>query len=118
MGSVVVGGMAEDVQRVTGIGADTTPGALWRAAQESAARETASIVRELERVTGPTDRLVVAGGWSRSAAYRAIKRGVLGPFRVPDVLEAGARGAALFGGLAAWMFDGVEDFPAPGATDV
>ena len=37
---------------------------------------------------------------------------------VADVLEAGARGAALFGGLAAGMFDGVEDFPAPGATDV
>ncbi len=118
VGSVVVAGMAEELQRMTGIGADTTPGSVWRAAQESAARETASILRELERVAGPTDRLVVAGGWSRSAAYRAIKRGVLGPFRVPDVLEAGARGAALFGGLAAGMFDGVEDFPAPGATDL
>ena len=113
-----VGGMAEGAQRVAGIGAGATPGALWRAAQESAARETARILRELEEVAGPAERLVVAGGWTRSDAYRAIKRGVLGPFEVPDVAEAGARGAALFGGLAAGLFGSVEDFPTPTMTTV
>jgi hypothetical protein len=91
--------MADGTQGVSGIGADATRGALWRAAQEAAARETARILREMEVVAGPAKRLVVAGGWTRSDAYRTIKRGVLGPFDVPDVAEAGARGAALFAGL-------------------
>ncbi len=112
-GPLDVEGMAGDVHRVSGIDADATPGALWRAAQEAAARETARILRELEEVTGPAERLVVVGGWTRSDAYRVIKRGVLDPFEVPDVDEAGARGAALFGGLAAGLFGSVDDLPAP-----
>ncbi|MGH7321151.1 MAG: FGGY-family carbohydrate kinase [Candidatus Rokuibacteriota bacterium] len=116
VGALEVGGLAEEVQRVAGIGAETTRGALWRAAQESAARETAVILREMDHLAGPATRLVVAGGWTRSDAYRTIKRGVLGPFEVPRVAEAGARGAALFGGLAAGLFGSVEDFPPPGVT--
>ncbi len=112
-GLLEAGGMADDLQRIGGIGDDVTPGALWRAAQESSARETARILRELEAVAGPAVRLVVAGGWTRSAAYRTIKRDVLGRFLVPDVAEAGARGAALFGGLAAGLFGSVDDFPTP-----
>ncbi|MFB3738029.1 MAG: L-fuculokinase [Candidatus Velamenicoccus archaeovorus] len=108
-----VTGMAEDVQQAAGIGADTTPGALWRAAQESAARETLRILRDMEGIAGPAQRLVVAGGWTRSEAYRAIKRTVIGSFQVPDVIEAGARGAALFGGLAAGCFGELADVPAP-----
>jgi hypothetical protein len=30
--------------------------------------------------------------------------------------EAGARGAAPFGGLSAGLFESVEGFPAPGVT--
>lgn len=114
IGPLQVGGMAEDRQRVAEIGDEANSGALWRAAQEAAARETARILGELEEVAGPATRLVVTGGWARSEAYRAIKREALGPFLVPDVAEAGARGAALFGGRAAGLFNDVEDFPTPG----
>lgn len=116
VGSLEVAGLADEAQRVSGIGAGTTRGALWRAAQEAAARETAAILLEMERFSGPATRLVVAGGWTRSAAYRAIKVGVLGAFDVPAVAEAGTRGGALFGGLAAGLFGSVEDFPPPGVT--
>jgi len=112
-GSPSVSGMAEDVQAISGIDAGVSRGALWRAALASASRETARILRELEAVVGPPTRLVVTGGWTRSEAYRAIKRDILGPFQVPDVVEAGARGAALFGGLAAGVFTSVDGFPAP-----
>ena len=117
-GALDVGGMADPEQRVGGIDDGATRGALWRAAQEAAARETALILHRMEEVTGPTGRLVVAGGWTRSHAYRKIKRGVLGAFEVPAVSEAGARGAALFGGLAAELLGTVEDFPAPATTAV
>ena len=110
--------IVEDVHRIEGIGGRATPEALWRAALEAAGHETARILDELASVAGPHGRLVVAGGWTRSQAYRSIKREVIGPFEVPDVSEAGARGAALFGGLAAGLFDRVEDFPQPATTRV
>lgn len=116
LGALEVGGMAQDLQHVAGIGADATRGSIWRAAQESAARETARILREMEEVAGPRDRLVVAGGWTWSEAYRAIKREVLGSFDVPDVVEAGARGAALFGGVAAGLYGTVQELPVCAVT--
>lgn len=112
-GALVVEGIVEDVHRIAGVDGTASPGALWRAAQEAGARETARILGEMAEIAGPHERLVVAGGWSRSEAYRTIKAGVLGPFDVPAVSEAGARGAALFGGLAAGLFEGIEAFPAP-----
>jgi sugar (pentulose or hexulose) kinase len=117
-GSLVVEGMADDLQRVTGIGPDASRGSIWRAAQEAAAREAARILGLMEEVAGLRERLVVGGGWARSAAYRAIKREVLGSFEVPDVAEAGARGAALFGGLAAGLYGSVHELPAPGTLTV
>lgn len=117
-GALEVLDIAEDAHRIEGIGGQATPEALWRAALEAAGRETARILDELASVAGPHGRLVVAGGWTRSQAFRSIKREVIGPFEVPDVSEAGARGAALFGGLAAGLFDRVEDFPQPATTQV
>jgi len=112
-GGLEVLDIAEDVHRIAGIDTDATSGALWRAALEAAGRETARIVAELATVAGRHDRVVVTGGWTRSEAYRAIKREAIGPFEVPEVAEAGARGAALFGGLAAGLFESVDAFPAP-----
>lgn len=44
---------------------------------------------------------------------RQIRQEVLGPLEYPDVTEAGALGAALFGGLAVGIYRRVEDFPQP-----
>jgi sugar (pentulose or hexulose) kinase len=117
-GALEVHDIAEDVHRVEGIDGEVTPEALWRAALEAAGRETARILDELASVAGPHDRLVVTGGWTRSRAYRSIKRDEIGPFDVPEVAEAGARGAALFGGLAAGLFETVDDFPRPATIEV
>lgn len=62
-------------------------------------------------IAGPPSRVIVADGWARSEAVRQIKQEVLGPFEYPNVTEAGALGAALFGGLAAGIYRRVEDFP-------
>jgi sugar (pentulose or hexulose) kinase len=112
-GTVEVDGMASDVQSVKGIDEDVSRGAVWAAAQTAAARETARILDEMGSLAGPRGRLLGSGGWTRSSAYRAIKHRVLGPFEVPTVTEAGARGAALFAGLAAGSYGSLDEFPAP-----
>lgn len=106
-------GIADDVQSVTGINERATRGDLWAAAQTAASRETGRILEKMGWVAGQHDRLVVAGGWAQGQAYRSLKRRVLGPFEIPNIAEAGVRGAALFGGLAAGSFGSVDDFPAP-----
>jgi sugar (pentulose or hexulose) kinase len=110
---LVVRNIAENTAAVTGVGSNASRGALWRAAIEATARQSAVIVRNVDEVAGRTERLVVAGGWIRSEAYRAIKQEVQGPFDAPDVVGAAARGAALFGGLAAGLYASVEEFPRP-----
>jgi glycerol kinase len=52
----------------------------------------------------------VTGGWARDEAVLASK-GRLGDFEVPRVVEAGARGAALLAGVAAGLFESVDQLP-------
>ncbi|HET9724242.1 MAG TPA: FGGY family carbohydrate kinase [Actinomycetota bacterium] len=117
-GALEVLDMAEDLHRVAGIGGEVSPAALWRAALEAAGHETARILDELASVAGPHGRLVVVGGWTRSETYRQIKRASVGACEIPQVVEAGARGAALFGGLAAGLFGSLDDFPRPSTTQL
>ncbi len=90
-----------------------SPGGRWRAAIEASARESARIAASIDEITSSTQRLVVSGGWARSEAFRQIKRAIQGPFEYPSVRAAAARGAALFGGLAAGVFASTNDFPSP-----
>lgn len=109
--------------KLTGIGPQASPGALWRAALEAVTHHGAGVLATVEAVAGPTRRLVVTGGWARSAAARALKAEHLtrhlDDLDYPAVREAGARGAALFAGCAAGVYGGVEDVPAapPEAAD-
>ncbi len=112
-GGLLVTDIAGDIATITGIGAEVVPGAVWRAAMEAAASESARIVSSVDDIAGRTERLVVTGGWARSEAYRAIKRAVQGPFDWPDISEAAARGAALFGGLSAGVYASADEFPIP-----
>jgi sugar (pentulose or hexulose) kinase len=98
---------------VTGIGPDASPSALWNAALDEVAEGAARVIRATELEAGPADELVVTGGWSHLAGLRERKRRLLARARWPDVVEAGARGAALFGGCAAGLFSGPDAFPKP-----
>jgi sugar (pentulose or hexulose) kinase len=84
-----------------------------RAALEALQARAAAIKATIEEVAGPTERLVVGGGWARDPTMLAVKREVLGPFERPPVTEAGARGAALLAGIAAGIYGGVDELPQP-----
>lgn len=99
---------------ITGIGRFPDPAQVWFAALDLVMARTTDIVRAMETATGPTRRLVVAGGWARGVAYRARKRAHLGEFTYAgSVTEAGVRGAALLGGLAAQAFPSIDTLPSP-----
>jgi sugar (pentulose or hexulose) kinase len=102
---------------IAGIAPGSSPAHVWRATLEALAAAASGVLETIESVSGGPGRIVVAGGGARSYAFRAVKRAVLGPFVEPRVAEAGARGAALFGGLAAGVYSQVGDFPAPEATE-
>jgi sugar (pentulose or hexulose) kinase len=98
---------------LTGFGAGTAPAELWAAALNSVSERAARTIRAMEAVAGPAAELVLSGGWARLAGLRRRKTGLLPSVRWPAVVEAGARGAALFGGCAAGIFGSAFDFPVP-----
>lgn len=110
---MVLHDLGRDRMTLEGIGAQPTPGHVWRAAIESAAARGTRLEAAFERLAGPTGRLLATGGWVRSRAVAEIKRQHLGDFVAPDVRESGARGAALIGGVAAGVYPSPADVPAP-----
>jgi sugar (pentulose or hexulose) kinase len=107
-----------DHARLEGIASDASPEKAWRAALEAVALEVRRLLDRIEGIAGLTTRLVVTGGWATGSAPRAVKRAILGGFDYPPVREAGARGAALLGGVAAGLFPAITGLPAPGAAAV
>jgi sugar (pentulose or hexulose) kinase len=84
------------------VGADgDSPAHVWRAALEEVTGQATEIHDAMSAVAGPHRRLVVTGGWSRSAGFIAVKRRRFGDLVLADVDEAGARGAALLAAKAA-----------------
>jgi sugar (pentulose or hexulose) kinase len=99
-------------------GAD--PGRVWRAATRGIARQAQALEDHLDRATGPRRDLVVAGGWTNSAAVMAAKAEAFGPLRRAPTTEAGARGAAFLAGLAHGIYSSYADIPngaRPDAAD-
>jgi sugar (pentulose or hexulose) kinase len=86
------------------------PEQIWRGAIDLVAAEVRAVLAHIEAVAGPRRRLVVTGGWARDEAVLASKAS-LGAVAAPPVVEAGARGAALLGGVAAGMFESVDTLP-------
>jgi sugar (pentulose or hexulose) kinase len=85
---------------------------IWRTAIDTVAAEVEALLRAIEQVAGPHGRVVVTGGWARDEAVRASKAR-LGAVEAPQVIEAGARGAALLAGVAAGLFASADDLPSP-----
>ncbi|HYZ02120.1 MAG TPA: FGGY family carbohydrate kinase [Candidatus Binatia bacterium] len=98
---VRVDGVADERLAVGGLGWDASPELVWRAAVEEVARLDAELLGVLEQVAGPTARVLVAGGWSRSPSLMAAKRARLGELETVAAAEPGALGAALLAGQAA-----------------
>ena len=72
---------------------------------------TAARAIGIETVAGPRRKVVVVGGWARDEAVLASKA-ALGAVETPPVVEAGARGAALLGGVAAGIYESVDTLPS------
>jgi len=98
---------------LVGISRHPSPGAVWRAAVEAVSDRTAAMLRTIEAVGGPVERVAVAGGWSRSPTLRQAKAARLPRPDYPAVTEAGARGAALLAGCAAGIYPGPTSVPSP-----
>jgi sugar (pentulose or hexulose) kinase len=107
---VVQGGPYEEPS-ILGLHAGASPAALWVAALDAVAMHAPRIITTMDAIAGPARELVLGGGWARCAGLRRRKAGLLPMVRWPAITEAGARGAALFGGCAAGIFDGPSDFP-------
>jgi sugar (pentulose or hexulose) kinase len=87
------------------------PAPIWRGAIDAVAAEVEAVLAHIEAVAGPRRKVVVAGGWARDEAVLASKA-ALGAVEAPPVVEAGARGAALLGGVAAGIFESVDTLPS------
>ncbi|MBO1901063.1 hypothetical protein J4H92_03750 [Leucobacter weissii] len=85
--------------------AEGDPAALWRAAVEGVTEDAGRLARLMERSAGPSARFIAVGGWTASRALIDAKRRILGAVDLPRIDEAGARGAALFAGIAAGMWE-------------
>jgi len=109
-GALAVNGLDGNSLTISGVTSGTRPGHLWRVALEAVTRQAWEIHAAMSRVVGEHNSLVVTGGWSRSDALLQLKRQVFGSLVARPVGEAGARGAALFAGLAAGVFSGSEEF--------
>lgn len=97
---------------VEGLHPEVSPEALWSAALDEVCAVTERSLGALQELAGPADELLLSGGWARCAGLRRRKARLLPRVRWPAVVEAGARGAALFGGVAAGLFEGPADFPS------
>ena len=97
------------------LGAGASPAALWSAALDAVCAGAPRSLQAMEAFAGPAEELVLSGGWAHCAGLRQRKRDLVPRVQWPDVVEAGARGAALFGGCAAGLFNGPADFPTPRA---
>jgi sugar (pentulose or hexulose) kinase len=86
------------------------PGLIWRSAIDAVGAEVEAVLAHIETVAGPQRKIVVVGGWARDEAVLASKA-PLGAVEAPPVVEAGARGAALLGGVAAGVFESVDTLP-------
>jgi hypothetical protein len=87
------------------------PGQVWLAATRAVTEQARSLSDSLDRASGSRHELVVAGGWTNSAAVMAAKAAAFGQLRRATTTEAGARGAAFLAGLARGTYSSYRDMP-------
>jgi sugar (pentulose or hexulose) kinase len=100
-GRVIVGGIGADALTLGGIAGGVGPGEVWKAVVDAAADEAFTLHRVMDDVVGPAARVVVTGGWRRSAQVMRAKAARFHNLEVSAVEEAGALGAAVLAARAA-----------------
>ena len=105
-----------DTAEVT-LAPDADPGSVWRAAARTVTEQARALEASLDDAAGPRRELVVAGGWTNSAAVMAAKAEAFGPLRRATTTEAGARGAAFLAGLAHGTYASYDDIPNGASPD-
>lgn len=94
-----------------------SPADVWLAATEAVTQQVRELSDSISASAGARGSLVVTGGWSNSAALMAAKAATMGTLTRSRSREAGARGAALFGGVAHGTYPSLAAAPAaPGAV--
>ncbi len=89
-------------------------GELWGAVLEELAGRTAAAAALCERLAGPAERVLVAGGGARSLPWlRAKARRLAAPLWRAGTGEAAARGAAVAAGVAAGWWSDAGAAPPP-----
>ena len=79
-----------------------TPASVWMAAVRYTAEQARLLLSDIEKVVGPHQRAVAAGGWTRMASVRAAKAAAIKAVSFSPVVQPGVTGAAL---LAAFAVD-------------
>ncbi len=97
----------------TGIGPGVSAAQAKALAVEEMLRRSFRLYAAVERLGGPVDRVVMTGGWIRTAQLQRRKMARFPGACLVAVREPGARGAALFAGCAAGLLPGPDAFPAP-----
>jgi sugar (pentulose or hexulose) kinase len=98
---------------ILGLVATASPAALWTAALDCVTEGARRVTGAMGTVAGPAEELFLSGGWAHCTGLRARRKELVPSLRWPAVTEAGARGAAMFGGCAAGLFSGPGEFPVP-----
>lgn len=98
-----------------GLGRDVSPARAWCAALAAAAHRAERMDADMAAVLGPHRRTVMTGGWARSLGVRQLRAEAWSDVTVSSVHEAGGRGAALLGGVAAGIYPGPAELPTADA---
>ena len=93
--------VGNDHLTITDVTDGITPEVMWRAAVEDLVELAARPLEVMAQVAGPHDSSVLVGGWIRNPMLAQAKERNLGAYRVLDVAEPGAVGAAFLGAVAA-----------------
>jgi len=89
---------------ITNLDDAVSPAALFRATVEHLVDDSAEMISLIEKFTGKSQNVVIAGGWIKNPIIAFAKEKQFGKYRVSDATEAGATGAAEFAGIAAGKF--------------
>ena len=98
---------------LAGIGPGVSASQAKEVAADEVLRRSFILYDAVERLGGPVERVVMIGGWARVGGLDKRKIARFPGACFVAVREPGARGAALFSGLAAGLFPGCDSFPVP-----